>query len=190
MKMTDVYGEAESSFLKAKDLQIATGKYRTMTVTIEGSEPHECENGDKQLVLSFKGEPKKWGMNKTCFRLLSSIFGSDASDDWIGKTIELYVDKTVRFKDSIVHAIRPREAPEQAGGAPADELPPSDEEWTKERAWAAFSATQQEQGKAKDAIAKNWRTAVAGRAKACKRTEADFTSDDWADVAGVGEIPF
>lgn len=92
MKISEVYSST-GGFLKADDLGNAKP-----TVTISDIELTERDYNDgkgmkKQLVLSFVGKEKKLGLNFTNASKIAELIGSPNTDDWIGKTIKLFVEK-------------------------------------------------------------------------------------------------
>ena len=81
-------------------------------------------DGIEQVNVSKRGaEPKYeyamrllefdvlWVLNITNMLNCQKILGSENSDDWLGESIELYVDPNVSFKGKTVGGIRVREAP-------------------------------------------------------------------------------
>jgi hypothetical protein len=104
MKTSQVYG---GGFLKAEDL---AGK--TVTVTIADIELKEFEDG-KKLIVHFLGKDKALVCNKTNAAIITEITGSDDTDDWTGKRIQLTTRK-VEMSGKLVPAIRvvlPGDAP-------------------------------------------------------------------------------
>ena len=101
--INEVY-TSSSGFLKAEDIVKPT------TATIESIELNERDYNDgkgikKQLVLSFVGKDKKLGLNQTNAQKLAELTGSDDTDDWIGTTIKLFVEK-VKVGNETKPAIR------------------------------------------------------------------------------------
>ena len=86
--------------LKAEDL-----KGHTVRVTIRAHEVKTFDKGSK-LVLHFEGKEKTLVCNKTNAKVIASQFGNDP-DSWIGKSVELYPDKTM-FAAELVDCIRVR----------------------------------------------------------------------------------
>lgn len=91
MKITEVYSTS-GGFLKAEDIAKPT------TATIESIELVTKDYGDgkgekSQLVLHFVGKEKVLGLNFTNANKLAELTGSPESDDWIGTTIKLFVEK-------------------------------------------------------------------------------------------------
>lgn len=103
-------------FLKADDIPKPT------TATIESIElttkDYEDGKGPKsQLVIHFVGKDKVFGLNFTNANKLAELTGSDDSDDWIGTTIKLFVEKA-KVGNEMKNVIRiwpelpPQEMPE------------------------------------------------------------------------------
>jgi hypothetical protein len=109
------------SYLKAADLD---GK-RT-TVTIKGVDMEDI-GGDHKPVLKFVGKDKGVVLNKTNAGRLTELTGSADTDNWVGWSVQLVVEK-VDYQGKRVQAIRINDDPSTAkrpGGKP---IPVSDPE--------------------------------------------------------------
>ncbi len=95
-KLNEVFS---GGFLKAEDIQ-----GRSPKVTIESVEVKEFDDG-KKLLLHFVGKDKALVCNKTNSAIIQEVLGSDDTDEWEGKTIQLCVRK-VEFSGKLVPAIR------------------------------------------------------------------------------------
>jgi hypothetical protein len=70
-----------------------------------------------QIVLSFVGKDKKLGLNFTNANKIAELVGSDDTDEWIGTTIKLFVEK-VKVGNEMKPSIRIwPELPEQKQSA-------------------------------------------------------------------------
>jgi len=103
MKLTEVYSSS-GGFLKAADITQPT------TATIESYEVFTKDYGDgkgerSQIILSFVGKEKRLGLNFGNALDLAKLIGSDDTDDWINKTIKLYV-KTEKISNEMKDVIR------------------------------------------------------------------------------------
>jgi hypothetical protein len=111
----------ESKFLKQSDI----GGGALMTVA--GCEPHnvakEGAEPENKWCLQFEESDKPLVLNSTNIQLCEKIFGSDDTDDWIGKRIVLYTDPTISFQGKVVGGIRVR-APKTANQAAKKAAPP------------------------------------------------------------------
>lgn len=92
MRINEVYSSS-GGFLKADDL----GDKKPV-VTIEKAEVVTKDYGDgngpkSQIVLSFVGKEKRLGLNFTNASRLAELTKSDDTDDWIGVTLKLFVEK-------------------------------------------------------------------------------------------------
>lgn len=63
-----------------------------------------------KLILYFDGLDKGLVCNKTNINTIIDVLGSDETDDWIGRDVELYVDHGVMFAGKRVGGIRVRAA--------------------------------------------------------------------------------
>jgi hypothetical protein len=103
-----------SKYLKAADLQSRTIKLAIDRVQVE-------DLGDEEKpILYFKGKSKGLVLNKTNSDVLAATLG-DETEEWAGKEIELYPDKT-HFQGKLVDCLRLRvPGPPPAEGA--EEIP-------------------------------------------------------------------
>jgi hypothetical protein len=104
-----------SKYIKVEDLQ-----GRRVTATIDSVTVEEIGQGDDKdtkPVVYFFGKEKGLALNRTNAATLTDILGTDETDDWHGKRIVLYPDKTM-FQGKRVACIRVAEAP-AAPAAPA-----------------------------------------------------------------------
>lgn len=110
MNVNEIYPSNKS--LKAEDL-----KGHTVKVTINSYEVAKFDNGSK-VILSFAGKEKTLVVNKTNAMIIQSAYGPD-TDNWIGKTVEIYPDKTT-FGGKLVDCIRVRIPAPMAGEKDAE----------------------------------------------------------------------
>ena len=110
MKMSDAF---PSNYLRCSDLQ---GREHRLTM---GLVKIEKLGQDEKPVLYFLGKDKGCALNKTNGSVIAEAYG-DESDEWQGKEIILYPDKT-QFQGQLVDCIRVR-VPVPAADA-ADDIP-------------------------------------------------------------------
>jgi hypothetical protein len=117
----------ESKFLKKED--VGGG----MLMTVEGCEPHnvakEGAPPENKWCLMFSETDKPLVLNSTNIQLCERIFGSDDTDEWIGKKIVLYTDPNVSYQGKVIGGIRVR-APKVKTPPPAPPPPAVAEELT------------------------------------------------------------
>lgn len=104
MKLNEVYSSS-GGFLKADDI----GNNKPV-VTIAGYTTTERDYNDgkgikKQIVLSFVGREKVLGLNFGNANDIAKLVGSDDVEEWIGKSIKLYV-KNEKIGDALKDVIR------------------------------------------------------------------------------------
>ena len=101
----------ESKFLKQSD--VGDG----VLLTINGCAQHNVamQGADPEMkwCLSFDEADKPLVLNSINAQLCEKAFGSDDTDDWMGKQIVLYTDPNVSFGGKVVGGIRVR-APRKA----------------------------------------------------------------------------
>jgi hypothetical protein len=119
--------------------EMTAGKYLTkeecdpaIIVTIKGFKRVNVAKEDQDPRYKWTGtfdelqKPMVW--NKTNLKRAEKIFGSDHTDDWIGKKIMLYNDPEVEMSGEQVGGIRVRPAttkvkPKQAEGVDEFDVP-------------------------------------------------------------------
>jgi hypothetical protein len=96
----------ESRFLKQSEVDppevVTISACRQVDVAKEGAEP------EMRWCLMFHELDKPMTLNSTNGQLIAKITGSEESDGWIGKQIELYRDENVSFGGKLVGGIRVR----------------------------------------------------------------------------------
>ena len=104
--MPNVNDLKNSKFLAKEDVE------PDVLVTIESYEEVDVSMDDKptqnKWVLHFREMDKPMVLNKTNGMLIESIIGSGEFDDWVGKKIVLYNDKSVMFAGEFTGGIRVR----------------------------------------------------------------------------------
>ena len=105
-------------FLKAADLPRNGKRTKLGDITEEVIRKGESE----KLIADISGfDGKRWVLNTTNCELLEEILGSDDPDNWVGGTIELFNDRTVRGPNGEKGGIRCRAASKGKRSKPADE---------------------------------------------------------------------
>ena len=77
--------------------------------TIRGVGEIQYEGERAKLTLQFKEFDKSLVVNDTNLNILCDIFGTDDTDVWTGKQIELYTDENVMFQGRRIGGLRVRE---------------------------------------------------------------------------------
>ena len=94
-----------------------------MIATIEGLQEvnvaMENEPAEMKMVVWFHELDKPMVLNSTNAQIIAAIIGSEETDDWPGKTIELYHERMIQYAGRMVGGIRAR----MPGGAHAQPLP-------------------------------------------------------------------
>ena len=128
--MPNVNDLKSSKFLTKHDVEppilVTIKSYETLNVAME-SQAEEVK-----WCLNFNEVDKPLVLNMTNGQLISAITGSGDFDNWIGKQIVLFNDKTVMFAGKLTGGIRVRASkggqsnPEYVGDEP--DPPPQDSE--------------------------------------------------------------
>lgn len=92
MKINEVYSSS-GGFLKAEDIGTAKPVVTIESIEMSTRDYNDGKGERSQLVVSFVGKEKKLGLNFTNASRLAELTGSDDSDDWIGRSIKLFVEK-------------------------------------------------------------------------------------------------
>ena len=82
-----------------------------MIVTIKDVEREEVRSAhgtESKLVVKITADPEKWIVNKTNCKRIEKVLKTAFEDEWVGKKIQLYVEK-VSSPEGIVDGIRVRE---------------------------------------------------------------------------------
>jgi len=102
----------DSRFLAKTDVEpdvLATiESYEKMNVALESQAP------EMKWTLRFTKLPKPLVLNSTNGQLIAAITGSEDFDNWIGKQVVLYNDKTVSFAGKLTGGIRVKAPRNQA----------------------------------------------------------------------------
>ena len=105
-----------STYLKASDLESGP-----KNVTIGNCKTEEVGQGDdarRMPVLEFRDGAGALVVNKTNWNTLLSLFGGTDTDEWNGRTIQIY-SAEVSFAGKMVKGIRLRESKPLPSGNPS-----------------------------------------------------------------------
>ena len=114
-----------SKYLKQDD--IGDGKLVTVKGFKRENVAQESEPPEMKYLMGFDELEKPLVLNSTNIQLCERAFGSDETDDWIGKKIVLYVDHNVSFGGKVVGGIRVRAPKVKPGAAPEPAKPTVDQ---------------------------------------------------------------
>ena len=106
----------ESKFLKQTD--VGAGTLLTVAGCEQRNVAKQGADPEPKWCLLFHEEEKPLVLNSTNIQLCAAIFGSDDSDQWLGKQIVLYTDPTVMFAGKVMGGIRVRKPKGRAAKAP------------------------------------------------------------------------
>lgn len=120
-RMSDAF---PSKYLAA-DVDIRDQDDGGTILTISGSEivlVGQGEDASHKPVLYFEEVNKGLVLNKTNANVLTAMFKSDDTDDWIGKQIKLY-SKDVEYQGKMVRGIRVNSRPPAPAQPAARQMP-------------------------------------------------------------------
>ena len=112
----------KSKFLKKDDIP----NERNLTISGCSLQTMPGFDAEERWVLTFRELAKGLPLNDTTIRVLGKAYGSD-SDEWVGRTVCLYVDHSVEFKGQIVGGLRLRPILQPKGAASPAEKDPDDD---------------------------------------------------------------
>ena len=119
--MPNVDQMIESKYLRKEDVgDPGDGTMATIVALKKANIAREDEEPKFKWLVKFKEFPKPMVMGSTTLQLAAMILGSKNTDDWIGKSIEVYHDPSVTFGDKLVGGLRFR-----ARGKTRDTPPPT-----------------------------------------------------------------
>jgi len=105
-----------SKYLRKEDIDgdklVTIKTIEKVNVAREDSAP------EYRWAMMFQEFAKPLILNSTNIQICEAVFGSDDSDNWLGKKVVLYVDPTIQLKGKIVGGLRLR-APRARAAAPA-----------------------------------------------------------------------
>jgi hypothetical protein len=104
--------DANSKYLKQSDLGADESVIVTVTKVEKVNAARDDADPEYKPAVLFKEFPKPMILNKTNIKRLARILGDD-TDDWIGKTVTLYVDHEVEYGGETVGGLRVRPVPKQ-----------------------------------------------------------------------------
>lgn len=110
----------ESKFLKQDD--VGRGVLVSVKAVVKRNVSQEGADEEQKWCLTFNELDKPLVLNVTNIQLCEEIFGSDESNDWIGKRLVLYVDPNVMYAGKRTGGIRVRKP--KPAAAPAPPPPP------------------------------------------------------------------
>lgn len=97
----------ESKYLKKDDVG-EEGTVCTVKAFARTNVAQEGEPPEHKWLMAFEELEKPMVLNSTNIQLCEKIFGSDDTDDWIGKRLIVYSDPNISFGGKIVGGIRVR----------------------------------------------------------------------------------
>ena len=115
----------ESKYLKTADIPdpviVTIAKIGKVNLAKEDETP------EYKWAVKFQEFPKAMVLNKTNIKIAEKVFGSDDTDNWIGKEIVIYTDDNVTFGGELVGGLRfkgqekaPQKLQSRAAGSFAD----------------------------------------------------------------------
>jgi len=104
IKMPRTSEMIESKYIKSKDVPdpviVTVTKVGQVNLAKEEAAP------EYKWAIRFKEFDKPMVLNSTNIRIAEKVFGSDNTDDWIGKEIILFTDENVTFGGELVGGLR------------------------------------------------------------------------------------
>ena len=99
----------KSRFFSKQDLPPApAGAVFTITGITEENVAQENAPQELKFCVCFAENPKPFVLNQTNAALIGMVTGSDETDNWKGKNIEVYYDPTISMAGKVVGGMRVR----------------------------------------------------------------------------------
>lgn len=125
----------QSKYLAKND--VGNGLDVTIKAIDQADLAMEGEPPEMKYVLHFQGDVKPMVLNTTNAQLIAAVLGSEETDDWIGKRVCLYDEKTVMYAGKLVGGIRVRAASQPVPAPrPTPAALPQSSATDKTRLWA------------------------------------------------------
>lgn len=96
----------DSKYLKKED--VGNGALFTISGGTMANVALEGQPKDERFCLHFEEVEKPLILNSTNALIMSAIFGSQETDDWIGQRVVLYSDPNISYQGKLVGGIRAR----------------------------------------------------------------------------------
>ena len=106
IQMPKIHEMLESKFLKKED--VGAGVLYTINAVVQKNVAKEGADPEYKWAMCFEQNDKPLVLNSTNIQLCQAVFGSDDTDDWLGKQIVLYTDPNVSFQGKVIGGIRVR----------------------------------------------------------------------------------
>lgn len=103
-----------SKFLKKEDVPAPV----LVTVANIVQEVVEQDTGEMKWTMQFAEDLKPMVLNTTNIQAAAEAFGSEDTDDWLGKPIVIYTDPSVMFQGKRVGGLRLRAPKNRPAAAP------------------------------------------------------------------------
>jgi len=91
-----------SKYLKADDLEEGDLVVAIKDAQFEEFPDPKTKRPDQKPVLYFRGDTKPLVLNKTNYKTISTLLGSDDTDDWVGRSITLYATEVESFGETML----------------------------------------------------------------------------------------
>src|SRR5262245_3980657 len=116
MKMNDAF---PSKYLKAEDLEEGDLVVIINDAQFETFKDPRTQRDESKPVLHFQGDTKPLVLNKTNYKTISPLRGSDDTDDWSGRKSALYATEVESVGETVLGIRLRLKAPVKAKAATA-----------------------------------------------------------------------
>lgn len=125
--MPNINTMTESKFLKKEDIgDPGDAQIVTIQAVAQKNVAKEDDEPEMKWCIKFTEFKKPMVLNGTNMKLAAMALGSNETDDWIGKKIEVYHDPSITFGDKLVGGLRFRKSGgkvRQAAGTDESDIP-------------------------------------------------------------------
>jgi hypothetical protein len=115
MEISSVFDSGET--IKGDDLQ-----GREFTLAIESVKVKKFDDDSRKLLITFQNAKKALVCNKTNAESIADMYGTN-TEDWIGREIVLYFDRSVMFAGKRTGGIRIKPPARREPARPAQSQP-------------------------------------------------------------------
>lgn len=103
----------ESKYIRKEDVGV-NGKNLTIKSLVQENVAGENQPPEMKWILYFNEARKGLALNQTNISLIAHVTGSEETDDWVGKQVQLFEDPTVGYGGKIIGGVRVRHVSQAA----------------------------------------------------------------------------
>ena len=117
----NIHAMKDSKYCKKED--VGDGIIVTIKSVSQDNLAQEGQPEEIKYILNFREDIKPLVLNWTNIQLCAKATGSEDTDDWSGKKIELYTDDNVSFGGKLIGGIRIRKVGKRSTQDDSEDAP-------------------------------------------------------------------